>query len=549
MTQSRRSFLKTGAIVAGGLSLNNTLLQSAIANTNMLAKGPFEPNWESLQQYKTPQWFSDAKFGIWAVFGPQCQAEYGDWYARRMYNEGDRCYNYHVQKYGHPSKFGFKDLVHEWKAENWDPDALLSLYKTTGAQYFFAMVNHHDNFDAFDSKYQQWNSMNVGPKKDIIGGWAKATKKQGMRFGVSVHASHAWTWMETAKRADKKGPLAGVPYDGFLQKKDGTGTWWDGMDPQALYEQNHELSIGSDDVNSIHKQWRWDNGASIPSKAYCDKFLNRTIDLIDKYDPDLLYFDDSILPLYPISDAGLKIAAHFYNTNLKRRGKLEAILNGKDLDEIQKKCMVWDIERGSSNTLEPLPWQTDTCIGDWHYDRTIYDRNRYKTAKTVIHDLADIVSKNGNLLLSIPVRGDGTIDEKETAIVNGIAEWVKLNGESIFSTRPWKVFGEGPAQEKPVALSNGLGFNEGKGVPFTYKDIRFTTKGDVLYAIVLGWPEDGKVLIKSLAADSKLRPEPINRVDLCGGPSLQFERKAEGLEIKLATDKLATNYAFALRIS
>jgi alpha-L-fucosidase len=549
---NRRKLIKSLATAVPALYLSNKLKASGFLSPALnepIAKGPFQPTWQSLQQYQTPEWFNDAKFGIWAVFGPQCQPEFGDWYARRMYDEGDRFYNYHVKKYGHPSKFGFKDVINEWKAENWDPDNLLQLYKTTGAQYFFAMVNHHDNFDAFDSKYQKWNSMNVGPKKDIIGGWANAAKKQGMRFGVSVHASHAWTWMETAKRADKKGPLAGVPYDGYMQKKDGKGLWWDGRDPQELYEQNHELSVGSDMINTIHKQWHWSDGASIPSKAYCDKFLNRTIDLINKYDPDLIYFDDFVLPLYPISDAGLKIAAHFYNNNLKNRGKLEAVLNGKGLDEIQKKCMVWDIERGTSNTLQPLPWQTDTCIGDWHYDRTIYDRDRYKTAKTVIHDLADIVSKNGNLLLSVPVRGDGTIDEKETAIVNGIADWIKLNGESIFSTRPWKVFGEGPAQEKPVALSNVLGFNEGKGLPFTNKDIRFTTKGAILYAIVLGWPDDGKVLIKSLATDSKLRPEPINRVDLCGGPALQFERRAEGLEIKIPVDKPATSYAFALRIT
>ena len=185
-----------------------------------MADGKFQPTWESLKQYETPEWFRDAKFGIWAHWGPQCQPERGDWYARHMYSEGHWQYQDHLARYGHPSKHGFKDVIHEWKAEKWDPDKLLALYKRAGAEYFIALANHHDNFDNYDSKYQPWNSVNLGPKKDLIGGWAKAARSNGMRFGVSVHAAHAWSWYETAQGADKEGPLAGVPYDGKLTKAD-----------------------------------------------------------------------------------------------------------------------------------------------------------------------------------------------------------------------------------------------------------------------------------------------------------------------------------------
>lgn len=513
-----------------------------------IANGTFKPDWQSLKQYQTPEWYKDAKFGIWAHWGAQCQPEAGDWYARFMYDEGSRQYNFHVKKYGHPSKFGFKEVINDWKAENWNPDELMSLYKHAGAQYFVGMANHHDNFDNYNSRYQPWNSVNMGPKKDLIGGWAKAARKQGLHFGVSIHAAHAWLFYETAQRSDKNGPLAGVPYDGKLQKKDGKNTWWEGYDPQDLYVQNHPLSTGSDKVSTIHKQWDWINGAVTPNKAYCDKFLNRTIDLINQYDPDLVYFDDTALPLWPISDAGLKIAAHLYNNSIKKHGKLEAVLNGKILNVEQRQCMVWDIEKGRSNQLEPFVWQTDTCLGSWHYDRTIFDKHGYKSAKTVIHNLVDIVSKNGNMLLSVPIRGDGTIDSDERAVVEEIANWMKSNGESIFATRPWQIFGEGPAQESAAVLT-AQGFNESGGKPFSSQDYRFTTKGNSLYAIALGWPENGKALIKSLSKGNPLRPEPISCVELLGQGNLNFEQKPEGLEVILPNNKPELIYAYSLKIS
>ncbi len=540
-----------------GLSVPGLILARQAAAAGFLSgisemkyqKGQFSPTWDSLQKYQVPEWFRDAKFGLWAHWGPQCQPEAGDWYARGMYQEGSHQYKFHLEKYGHPSVFGFKDVINEWKAEKWNPEELVAFYKGAGAKYFFAMANHHDNLDLYDSKYQKdWNSTKVGPKKDIIGGWAKAAKNQGLPLGVSVHAAHAWSWYETAQRADKTGKYAGVPYDGKLTKADGKGKWWEGLDPQDLYAQNHPLSENSQDDGMIHKQWHWGNGVAKPTDAYIEKFYNRTIDLIDKYQPDVIYFDDSQLPFWPISDAGLRIAAHMYNKSIKDNGELRSVILGKILDENQRKAMVWDIERGQSNNIEPLPWQSCTCIGGWHYDRGLYEQKRYKSAKTVIHTLIDVVSKNGNLLLNIPVRGDGSIDELERQVVEEIGRWMNANGESIYGTRPWKVFGEGPAQENAAALS-AQGFNEGKGKPFTSEDIRFVTKGNVLYATAMGWPENGSVTIKSLSEGNANYPEKISRVELVSNKqSLNFERTSQGLVVHFPETKPVDSYAVALKI-
>ncbi|HKK11631.1 MAG TPA: alpha-L-fucosidase [Flavobacteriaceae bacterium] len=519
-----------------------------IVNTDKepIEKGKFEPTWESLQQYQTPEWFRNAKFGIWAHWGPQCQPEQGDWYGRLMYDEGSPQYKWHLEHYGHPSEAGFKDVIHDWKAENWDPEKLVALYKRVGAQYFFAMANHHDNLDLWDSKYQEWNSVRVGPKKDIMTGWAEAAKKYNLPFGISVHASHAWTWFETSQRSDKKGPLAGVPYDGNLTKEDGKGTWWEGLDPQNLYAQNHPFSKGSeDDITSLWGgQWNWKNGASLPDQEYCDRFYNRTMDLINKYNPDLIYFDDTALPLWPVSDAGLKIAAHYYNTNMSiHDGKLEAVLFGKILTDEQKKCMVWDVERGAPDKAQADAWQTCTCIGDWHYSRAVYDENRYKSAKMVIHTLIDIVSKNGNLLLNIPVRGDGTIDDKEIAILEEIADWMDINKESIFDTRPWRVFGEGQVADEANPMQ-GPGFNEGK-VQLSEKDIRFNQKGNILYASVLGVPLED-ITIKSLGKNKG--DFKIKEVRMLGSyEKLKWKQKAWGLVIEKPKD-VPNNIAVVFKI-
>jgi alpha-L-fucosidase len=545
---NRRNLLKNLALAAPG-----AWLPSVVAGLNWSplvskAASPFQPTWDSLTKYQTPDWFRDAKFGLWAHWGPQCQPERGDWYARGMYEEGSGQYKFHCEKYGHPSKFGFKDVINEWKAEEWNPDELLALYKKAGAKYFVALANHHDNFDLYNSTHQPWNSTHLGPKKDLVGGWAKATKKQGLRFGVSVHASHTWNWLEVAQRADKHGPLAGVPYDGKVTTADGQGTWWQGYDPQALYAQNHQPSESKPDSDTMGKQWDWANGVTPPDKEYCEKFYNRTVELVDKYEPDLVYFDDTALPLWPVSEVGLRLASYMYNRSTQRHGgRNETVITGKILTPAQRKCMVWDIERGQSSQIEPLPWQTCTCLGQWHYDRRVYDQHGYKSAQTVIHTLIDVVSKNGNLLLSVPVRGNGTIDDQERTIVEGIAAWMQVNGESIYSTRPWKVYGEGPAQEKVVALS-AQGFNEGKGKPFGAEDIRYVTKGNVLFATALGWPVGGRLLLKSLALGGPHYPGKVKRVELLGSlSSLKFEHTKDGLAVVLPAQK-PNDIAYALKI-
>lgn len=541
-----RTVLSGMVLVWGGLLPATVLAEKDITAEADLIKvseaqepmstGKFEPTWESLRNYETPEWFRNAKFGIWAHWGPQCVEGSGDWMARGLYQEGSGAYKHHLENYGHPSEVGFKDILPLFKAEKWDPDKLVELYKSIGAQYFFVLGNHHDNYDLWDSKYQPWNSMNIGPKRDILAEWAAASRKHGLPFGVSLHADHAWIWYEPAQRYDLHGEKAGIPYDGNLTKEDGKGKWWDGLDPQQLYAQNHPLSQGSWADSSIHKQWAWQNGAALPSEEFVTNFYNRTLDVINRYNPDLLYFDVTGVPFYPVSDAGLKIAAHFYNHNMaNNKGKLDAVMFGKILTDEQKEALVWDVERGAPNAIVPNPWQTCTCIGGWHYDTGIYEKGWYKSAPTVIRLLADIVSKNGNLLLNIPLRADGTFDEKEEVVIKGIGEWMNINKEAIYSTRPWTVFGEGPVANADIAL-NAQGFNEGSYSRMSSEEIRFTQTDRNLYALVLDWPENNKVLIKTLAEGSENFPGKIKKVELLGHGKVSYTRTPEGLEVNLPAD-------------
>lgn len=498
-----------------------------------MMKGAFEPTWESLMQYEVPEWFKDAKFGIWAHWGPQCVEGSGDWMARGLYVEGSHAYKTHVEKYGHPSEYGFKDVLPDFKAERWNPDSLVALYKEIGAQYFFVLGNHHDNFDLWDSRYQPWNSVNMGPKRDILAEWERAARKYGLPFGISFHADHAWTWYETSRRYDTSGPKMGVTYDGAMTKEDGKGKWWEGYDPQDLYAQNHPLSRGTWATDMVSRQWGWQNGAALPTKEFCTNFYNRTLDAIKRYNPDLIYFDCTVLPFYPVSDAGMKIAAHFYNHNMATHdGRLEAVLFGKILEGDQKKALVWDVERGAPNSISERPWQSCSCIGGWHYNTSIYENNGYKSAGDVVRLLVDVVSKNGNMLLSVPLRGDGTFDEKEARVLNDLKAWMKDNGEAIFGTRPWRVFGEGPIAESVIKI-NAQGFNEGAYSNAGAEDIRFTQKGKTVYATVLAWPESGQVTIKSLGKDAGLHSRKIKHVELLGHGPVRFTHRADGLTIEL----------------
>lgn len=515
--------------------LNVVMLFAALttnAQNVAVETGSYSPTWESLQAWKCPEWFKNAKFGIWAHWGPQCQAEDGDWYARNMYYKGSGQYNYHVQHYGDPSIFGFKDLCNAWKADKWDPDSLIKLYKSVGARYFFTLGQHHDNFDLWNSPYQEWNSVRVGPKKDIVKGWSDACKKYNLPFGVSMHGSHTWTWMEMSQNYD--GNL--TKEDGYKLNADGTEKWWKGLDPQELYAQNHKTSIGYEVSGTINSQWEWGNGASLPSNAYKQKFQNRVLECINDYNPDMLYFDDTVLPFYGCDESvGLNIVSDFYNHSAnKNGGTANVVVMGKKLNDSQKKSLLWDVERGIPDRTQTEYWQTCTCIGSWHYDKNIYNNNGYKTSQQVVDMLVDIVSKNGNLLLSIPIKGNGTIDDKELKVLDGIKAWMDSNSFSIYGTRPWKTFGEGPLANAANPLSK-QGFNEKNN--YSSDDVRFAQRNDTLFATIMRWPSGTKYTIESLGYTSNYYSGKVKDVKLLGYGDVNFSMDVDGLVVSLPSKK------------
>jgi alpha-L-fucosidase len=493
----------------------------------------FEPTWESLKQYRTPDWFRDAKFGIYTHWGPMSAVPgHRGWYGRHMYMqegaewEGD--YETHLRHFGHPSEFGYKDIIPLWTAENWDPDWLISLFKHAGARYFGAVAVHHDNFDAYDSTHQPWNSVNMGPKRDIVGEWKAAAVKHGLRFGVASHSDRSWSWFAPSFGADVKGPLEGVPYDGNLTKADGAGKWWNGYDPQDLYPLPH----GPDEPADA---------------AYVERWFKRTQELIEKYEPDLLYFDGPI-PLVGVGDSGktedgrplfeqpgMEIAAQFYNASLARHGgTLEAVLNikrwGPD-SVVYPGAVVMDTEKGVVDRLNPLPWQTDTSLaGTWFYND---DGKSELTAEVVVHNLCDIVSKNGNMMLNVALRADGTLPENERAILESVGGWLRVNGEAIYGTRPWMRFGEGPSR---LAVGE---FKQNTS-PLTAQDIRFTQRDGKLYAIFMAWPEDGRLRIHSITTARSIK--------LIGsGATLVWENSLNGVIVQLPAEPVGS-MAYALRI-
>jgi alpha-L-fucosidase len=510
------------ALTTPGGSWDGVPMESPVPN--LVGEGPFKPTWDSLLQYEAPEWYRDAKFGIWAHWSPQCVPEAGDWYARNMYLEGSEQNKYHLAHYGPPTRFGYKDLCAQWTLLNWEPEELIQRYKSAGARLFIALANHHDSFDAWDSKHQPWNAVALGPHRDVVGTWAAAARKQDMRFGVTVHQARNWWWFQTSHGSDN----AGIAYDGDQTAADGKGQWWDGLDPQRLYGVKHPFN-------------------ALPDISFVKNFYDRTRDLIDQHDPDLLYFDNSRLPL---GWAGMNIGAYFYNRNLKTHsGRMEAILNVKQVPDNLAKAVIADYERGLTSNIMPYPWQSETCIGDWHYNLKLCETpgefGGYLPPRDVIHWLIDTVSKNGTFILNVPGKPDGTIDSKEIAVIDKIGAWMRVNGEAIYSTRPWKVSSEGPNAVEAGSFQGASVSQLGA------KDIRFTRNkaNTVVYAIVLGWPTE-PVLIKSFGASNANNPGKVANVQLIGcDERLSWKQSADGLSVELPRRyKPATDYAASLKI-
>ena len=469
-----------------------------------IERGPYEPTWESLHQFQCPDWFRDAKFGIWSHWGPQSVPMYGDWYARNMYVEDLDQFRYHLRKYGHPSKVGWKDVVKLWKAEKFDPDDMMDLYVRAGAKYFVAQAAHHDNFHNWNSSHHRWNSVNMGPGRDIVASWAEAARKRGLRFGLSEHIGATFTWYRPTKGADKAGPYAGVPYDG--------------NDP--AYEDFY--------LPNQNEGAEWYTG----NPGWHAKWYTYIKELIDLFKPDLLYSDGGV----PFGSYGLHAIAHLYNTSAAWHGGInQAVYNQKDRNINVFTVGVLDIERSQLPGIFPYTWQTDTSVGDWFYNV----RDVYKTPAQVAGMLVDIISKNGNLLLNIPQRPDGTLDEECNYILESMANWMKVNGEGIYGTRPWTAAGEGPSQ---VVIE---GFKE-DAVSWTVEDFRFTTQGNHVFAFQMKWPEGGKTVIRSLA---KGKVPDVRSVKVLGfdGP-VKFEQTSRGLVLDLPELK-PTDFVQCYRIS
>ena len=520
MTLSRRDALKL--VSAGSLLSMRTGISSA--ETLPIAAGPFQGTRESLAAYQIPAWFADAKFGIWSHWGPQSAVEDGDWYARNMYMQGTPQYEYHLKTYGHPSKVGYKDLVPQFKAAQWDPEHLMDLYVKAGAKYFFSMGVHHDNFDLWNSKFQpRWNSVATGPNKDIVGFWRNAARKRGLRFGVSEHLSNSFDWLAPAHLSDSKGALAGVPYDGTIP---------------AFADLYHDYSDMPADFARTAKAM----GRVAPVR-WKQQYFRRVKDLLDQHQPDLLYTDGGIA----MEEYSLALVAHLYNLSAHRNsGKVDAVFFSKTAADCAHGTCALDRERGVLDDIAAQPWQTDTCVGEWHYKRGV----KYKSAKKVIDLLVDIVSKNGNLLLNFPLPNSGLLDSEEIATLEGITAWMAVNSEGIYSTRPWKIYGEGPSTKVTIA-ANGKEFdpNEGKKPDLTAKDIRFTRKGAALYAFLQGWPA-GETVITSLGTSSAHSVKIAGAHLLGYKESLRFRQAADGLHVTMPAERPASaNIGIALRLN
>ena len=480
----------------------------------------FASTFDSLRTFECPEWFRDVKFGIWSHWGPQSVPMFGDWYARRMYIQGSAQNLYHTRHYGHPSKFGYKDICALWKAEKFDPEELMELYYKAGARYFATQATHHDNFFNYDSKVNRFNSVKIGPGKDICALWQKAAKKYDMYFGLTEHLSASFSWWNTNKYHDNFGAYKDVPYDG--------------SDPEYsdFYYNNHEHA--TDNGMDYLPVWHTAN------KSHHDYWLRSVKEMIDTFKPDFLY-SDGVIPFGPqdsdepineeLYKAGLEAISHLYNTSIAVNGQNNSVYFQKDRRPEVYNVGVLDIEKSQLDNIADKPWHTDTCIGNWFYDVW----HSYKEPGHVIEMLVDIISKNGTMLLNILQKPDGTIDDEALFILKELEKWFNICSEAVYNTRPWRVANEGDTK---VLID---GFTENRAA-WTASDFRFVKKGNIVYAFILKASEDRRCVIKSFLPD-----EHIKSVRILGGSELEFAQNIGILAVKLPVD-LPTYYTNCIAI-
>jgi alpha-L-fucosidase len=470
--------------------------------------GPFRPDYESLSQYKVPEWYKDAKFGIFIHWGAYSVPAFGsEWYPREMYIQGSEVNKHQVATYGPPDKFGYKDFIPMFKAERFDPQAWARLFKESGAKYVVPVFEHHDGFAMYDSGLSDWTAAKMGPHRDTSGELARAVRGEGLRLGASSHRVEHNFFLGEGRKFDSD--VNDPKYAGFYG-------------PAHTWLVNKEGTPLSNDFTYL-------------SNAYEDDWLARSAEIVEKYHPDIMYFD------WWIGQPGLRdhlaeFAAFYYNESL-HHGDHVGVINYKDY-AMEEHSAVLDIERGQLGEIRPLYWQTDTSVSNksWGY----IEHDTFKTPEFVVHELVDIVSKNGNLLLNIGPRSDGTIPEEVQTILRQIGAWLQVNGDAIYGTRPWVVYGEGPT--KIVAGS----FNDTAAGAFTPQDIRFTTKEGALYAIAMGWPADGHLTIHTLNSASDFK---VDGVSLLGSSEkIGFKQDADGFHLQLPA-KPEGMYAYSFKIT
>ena len=468
----------------------------------VIAAGPFQEDWNSLANYPVPDWYQEGKFGIFIHWGPYSVPAFGsEWYPRNMYQEGTPEFKHHIATYGPQREFGYKDFIPLFKASNFEPEIWADLFCKAGARFVVPVAEHHDGFQMYDSALSPWNAAKMGPKRDVIAELAGAVREKGLVFGLSNHRAEHHFFFD-----------GGLKFDSDVNDP----RWAD------FYGPPHPAPGDLSDLEDAP-----------PSKEHLDDWLARNCELVEKVQPQLVWFDWWIQNLAFIPYLK-KFAAYYYNRAVS--WNKQVAINFKH-QAFPEGTAVFDIERGQLAGISPLFWQGDTSISknSWGY----IDGHDYKTAEDIICDLIDTVSKNGALLLNIGPRHDGTIPEPEQEILLEIGKWLAVNGEAIYGTRPWQVFGEGPT--KIVAGS----FNDTKRAPFNSEDIRFTGKGDTLYAIALKWPENGRLLIKSLAAGSV----KINQIELLGDPCApKWNLNQKGLALDITNCKPSL-YPLTFKIS